>query len=144
MKRVWICWMILALLAACSNNTTSTDPNNKPAAKTDATLVKGSLVKAVYEGELATVKRLVAAGADVNENIGTEVDEITPLLTAVAYGREDIALYLLDNKAVLHSAFKGYRSKEYATQVFPDGSKVPLLLRLKERGALKSAPQGGR
>lgn len=62
------------------------------------------LVFAVRRGDIATVRTLLAAGADVNQttNFGW-----TPLLTAVQNRYYKLASFLLDNKADVNIANKG-------------------------------------
>ena len=73
----------------------------------------GELSLAVTRGNLEEVQRLVSAGVDINENIGTPSQPITPLMLALYYaGRpnETIASYLLDQGADPDVQFKSSRS----------------------------------
>ncbi|WP_333601456.1 ankyrin repeat domain-containing protein [Flavobacterium sp.] len=69
------------------------------------------LCTAIFKGDLATVKKFVEYGADVNE----ESNGMTPLMYAARYNKVDIIKYLLArgaNKDVKDE--KGYTAKQYA------------------------------
>ena len=89
---------------------------------------KGSLFRAIVRDNFAEVINLTDAGADINENIGSPTDEITPLLAAVAFGNERITNLLIERGAAAHSAFQKYTAKDFAFESFADKDKMRRVL----------------
>ncbi len=85
---------------------------------------KGDLIRAIIDDDLERVKLLLNAGADINENIGSETDEITPLIAAVILRREQIASHLIEKGAQLHPMYKGYQANDFAFSIY--GEESPL------------------
>ncbi len=70
---------------------------------------QGDLSHAVVTGSEPDVAALLAKGSDINENIGTPEQPITPLMLALAYGEspnDKMAAYLLDQGANPDVVFK--------------------------------------
>ena len=76
--------------------------------------VLGELTKAVIQDDSSRVSRLLEMGADVNENIGTEANRITPLLSAIVLGNETLASALILRGASPLSTFEGYDAVDLA------------------------------
>lgn len=75
----------------------------------------GDLTKAVVKNDLEAVRKLIQAGADINENTSTEPDHrITPLIAAVVMGHSPIAFELLRSGAESYSRYDGYSSRDFA------------------------------
>jgi hypothetical protein len=75
---------------------------------------KGKLTLAVVNGDDARVSRLLEMGADINENVGDERDQITPLLVGIALGNERIASSLIIRGATVTRFFHGYSAADFA------------------------------
>jgi hypothetical protein len=75
----------------------------------------GLMTLAASSGDIVLVRKLVKAGADLDENIGDLQNKITPLLAALAHGHEDVALYLLEAGASPNSFFQGFTPMEIIT-----------------------------
>lgn len=75
----------------------------------------GMITLAASSGDIVLVRKLVKAGADLDENIGDLQNKITPLLAALAHGHEDVALYLLESGASPNSFFQGFTPIEIIT-----------------------------
>ena len=75
----------------------------------------GLISLAASSGDIVLVRKLVKAGADLDENIGDSQNKITPLLAALAHGHEDVALYLLEVGASPNSFFQGFTPIEIIT-----------------------------
>jgi hypothetical protein len=91
-----------------SNRLTAADP---PA--------QGELVKAAISGDEARVRKLLTAGADVNENFGgTQDAPITPLFAAMASDNDRIARILITNShnLDLKRTFLGHDALELASR----------------------------
>src|SRR5262245_3763409 len=71
----------------------------------------GDLVRASADGDLKRVAALLDAGAGVNENVGTETDQLTPLVAATTKGHAEIVALLLKRGAATHPTYKGYSAK---------------------------------
>jgi ankyrin repeat protein len=80
---------VLLGLAACGGNPSSVDR---------AQFRPTTLLDAVLVGDVATVERLIARGADVNAG---ELDGTTPLMRAIHGGSPEIAKLLIDAGAVV-------------------------------------------
>ncbi len=69
------------------------------------------LCTAIFKGDLATVKKFIEYGADVNE----ESNGMTPLMFAARYNKVDIIKYLLERGADKEAKDeKGYTALKYA------------------------------
>lgn len=75
---------------------------------------KGALVRAAGLGDRVQVTDLLIAGADVNESVGEANAAITPLLAAVATGKQDVARMLIQSGASVQPTFEGYSAIDYA------------------------------
>lgn len=91
----------------------------------------GELLKAALRGNLELAEDLVSRGANVNENVGANGDDLNPLLAAIAKGHDDVALFLLEKGASTHASYGGYRAFEFSLKVF--GPSHPLTLKLGKR-----------
>lgn len=88
---------IIILGLALVGLTTTAGASNVSTISTSTGIVYGNspLCNAILKGDLATVKKFVEYGADVNEmNNG-----LTPLMMAARYNRVDIIKYLLEKGA---------------------------------------------
>lgn len=138
MKHVLSAVLTLLFVAGCSGGKPEAAPGTAAA---PAPIQKGDLVKAVAVDNYEQALSLLDAGADANENIGTGVKEITPLLTAVAYGRERLVLLLLERGAATHPAFNRYTANDFALKTFGDDGKVRRML--LQRSLRKTSPATG-
>ena len=75
---------------------------------------KGDLVRAVIRGDEQDVRKLLALGADVNENVGKDDAPITPLFAAMAMDEEKIARILISHGADLQREYLGYTAADLA------------------------------
>jgi len=128
MKRVNVLVVVVALiLTGCTESPKGGTPSIA-GARTSQQPVHGALVRAVAAGDVSRARALLKQGADINENVGTETEEITPLLAAIATGNETIAVYLAERGAVFHSMFHGYRPRDYSLSAFGDSSRISRIL----------------
>lgn len=74
----------------------------------------GELSRAVARGDESETIRLIKQGADINENVGSDENRITPLLIAVADGNEKITHRLIRSGASLDIQYMGYGPGDYA------------------------------
>lgn len=91
----------------------------------------GELLAAALKGDLELVQSLVSRGANVNENVGVDGNDLNPLLAAISKSHADVALFLLDKGASSHASYGGYRAVEFSAKVF--GPTHPLTLKLGKR-----------
>lgn len=75
---------------------------------------KGAVIRSVISGSTDQVRTALAKGGDVNENIGTDKDQVTPLLVAVAQDKLEIVQLLLSKGANSQTSFHGYRPEDIA------------------------------
>lgn len=73
----------------------------------------GLLTVAAGEGRLEDVRKLLRQGANIDENIGTNTDQITPLLAALAAGEKRVAEFLIRNGARLDARFKKHDVRSF-------------------------------
>lgn len=106
--------ILLPLLLSCSRPTENAPTSTKgPATPTDKPVV-GELTRAVIQNDASRAARLIQMGADVNENVGTESNRITPLLAAIALGNQPMANTLLAKQASTKPSYEGYDAIDYA------------------------------
>lgn len=75
----------------------------------------GDLTKAVVKNDLDMVRKLIQAGANVDENTSTNPEHrITPLMAAVVMGHSSIAFELLRVGAESYSRYDGFSSRDFA------------------------------
>ncbi len=98
--------------------------DNAPNHKFGQTPTSGLLSAAVAANDLPRVRDLVAAGADVNENIGTEGEQITPIMISTARGYREIALFLVHEGARTTDSFKEYDARDFAAYVFGGSDEI--------------------
>lgn len=98
------------LIAGCAGEQ-PTQPTVPP--KKDSPAL-GELVCAVVLNDGPRINRLLAMGSDINENIGTQENQITPLLAAIALGNEPLIASLLMHGASQASAYQGYSATDFA------------------------------
>jgi len=91
---------------------------------------RGALVDASARGDYDLAYSLIRRGADVNENVGTAEDSITPLIAATAKGRDRVVALLLQNGADVQASYQGY-------------SSVDLAIFLDDPGVLRNFPSAG-
>ena len=131
MKRYCVALFFVALLNACSTDSPVESQASTPSNEV-APISKGDLFRAVARGERDRVSELLSRGADVNENVSTNKEEVTPLLAAIANGDEDIARILVLNGASVRASFKGYTPNDFANLRF--GGRNPLVDLIQEKG----------
>ncbi len=111
--------LISFLLVACSkdeakNQNGNNEYTSKNNSKTINTVEHGALIEAAKKGQYYKVEDLIKNGANINEYIGTEQNQITPLITAIIYHHSEIALLLMQEGADVTQKFEGYSAKDYA------------------------------
>lgn len=98
-KNIQFILLILALsLTACGQQKKEND-GDTAVAKTTTKAPDLPLNAAIVAGDLATVKKHIAAGTDLNEK--DQLSGGTPLLTAITFDKTDIAKALIDAGADL-------------------------------------------
>ena len=75
-------------------------------------------------GDENRAKELIRTGADINENVGTPDEALTPLLAATIAGHPAIATLLLKNGAALEPCFRGHDAFVFALRLFGGDSAV--------------------
>ncbi len=120
------CWLAVALITVgCSGKKKDAYPNmEKPN--------KGDLIRAIIANDHRAFDGALLRGADVNENIGTASNEITPLLTAVAYDHQQMAFDLIERGAATHPAYEGFTAKDFAYEISGDFTKLRRTLKRYE------------
>jgi ankyrin repeat protein len=109
--------VISLCLAGCndtSKNSVENETINKEVSSTQRIPTKGKLSLAVLKGDTAQVLELLKMGADINENIGTEEQVITPLLLAIAEANSAMTQLMLQNGAEQNLTYGGYKPKDLA------------------------------
>lgn len=127
------------LLSGCSSDTSKALAPTAPPTPTynNAPIQKGDLIRAIVNGDFAKVLGLIKAGANVNENIGDEIHEITPIIAAIALDEQKIAFALLDHGAAIHSAYQGYSALDFS--IFKYGGKDSLSRALRKSDSINNA-----
>lgn len=76
----------------------------------------GDLIRAVYNGDVTLVRKLVSGGADVNENIGTADRPLTPAFVAMVTGQPEIATLLAVSAIDLDNSinYRGWVASDFA------------------------------
>lgn len=106
--------VVVAILFGCTRNPEPPTANPvSPKTGADKPVV-GELTKAVIQNDASRVSRLIEMGADVNENIGSQPNRITPLLAAVAMGNQTLANALIMRGASPLFSYGGYDTLDYA------------------------------
>jgi hypothetical protein len=82
----------------------------------------GSLFRAISEGELKKVERLVESGVDINGTIGEGDQRVTPLIAALVLHKDDIAAYLVERGADVRQFSHFYSTEDYARHTYASGS----------------------
>ena len=141
------CWFYLCclalLLSGCSSDTSKAPATPSPTPTyNNAPIQKGDLIRAIVNGDFAKVLGLIKSGANVNENIGNEIHEITPLIAAIALDEQKIAFALIDHGAAIHSAYQGYSALDFS--IFKYGGKDSLTRALRKNDSINHAqlPEG--
>lgn len=112
-------------------------------AKDEAALTKQGLMAAVQAGDLESVRRLIAAGADVNEKSPVLVngnDGQTPLLVACFLGHAEIVRALLEAGA--NPRINDYLLKATPVHKAAYAGRPEALLALREQGGGEINAQG--
>ncbi len=108
------------ILSACSKTVFKVDKSATPT-ETDTAAIGtatkqapalGELTVAAFEGDLEKVRTLLSAGAYINENIGTEADQVTPLIAAIANKQNNVADFLVDRGAAKHPSYMHFNSAD--------------------------------
>ena len=115
----WLWGLALLILSNCSNNS-----RPLPGAPAVSVPVKGELTAAAAKGALDDVKQLLARGADVNEDTGTEGNQVTPLLAAVAHDRLPVAEYLVTKGASALPSYQGYSAHDFVLHLQGDDNSL--------------------
>ena len=132
--------MIAANLSACASTaTTSTHPEAAPTEKSAPETVSENatpnpLVEAVVQGDLAQVKALVEAGADVNSS---DAFGFRVLVNAMAHYNSEIVDYLISKGA--QTGLEKPKNDSENKRLFGEGlGQNELLLAAAESGDIKS------
>ena len=104
--------LLSAFGAACSAEAPAPSEGPPPEGK-DYSIQLGDLSRAVARGDEYGAIRLLNRGADINENVGTDENRVTPLLIAVADGNEKITHMLIRSGASLDVQYQGYRPSDF-------------------------------
>lgn len=115
--------LTLITLTGCGGGTVMIDGKRAPRC-VDKTPEPGDVLRAVVNDHFDCLKDLARAGANINENMGTDTEQMTPLMAAVALQREPIAQYLLERGAALHPMFSGYRARDFVFHIYGDKSTL--------------------
>jgi len=101
---------LFAVTGSYAKNGTNTD-NVNIAATTLTSAEINSFCKAIMNGDIDTVRKLIALGEDVNrKSLG-----MTPAIFAARYNKAEILQLLIENGANLKiKSDKGHTAKEYA------------------------------
>ena len=111
------------LLTACTEPKTLEPASPPVGAPTSQRIVPrhGDLTAAVVKNDLELVRKLLQAGADVDENTSTEPSHrITPVMAAVVMGHSEIAFELLKAGAEVYSRYDGYSARDFG--LYNEGS----------------------
>ena len=123
LKRILICVLTCTFLGASISCTSSNDhlkvkKAEKPGGVASASVVprppQGTLSLAVVQGDAVQVIRLLKEGADINENMGTAPEIVTPLFLAIASSNSAITQILLQNGADPSVTYRQYRPRDLA------------------------------
>jgi len=105
--------MFVVILAMCSTLMANESKNEIPSYDAGLFLEVdvSSFCKAVIQGDMQTVNRLIALGEDVNQkSLG-----MTPVMYAARYNKVEILSILIENGADLKiRSNQGYSAKQYA------------------------------
>lgn len=107
-----IVYLGVALLAF-TNVSLAFDPNSSTAAKIVMTMYEGvtPLNNAIIRGDIESVKKFIAYGADVNQ----KSNGMSPLMLAARYNKVEIIKILLSNGAILNAKDeKGFTALKHA------------------------------
>jgi ankyrin repeat protein len=99
---------VFLFLGGCSKTVVNAE---KIAPKTPQS---GELTVAAYEGDIEKVRSLLAAGAYINENIGTDENQVTPLIAALSNKQTIMAEFLLERGAATHSSYMFFSASDFA------------------------------
>lgn len=118
----------LLFISACTKTTerTTVDRFTEEGSPTPVTAIpqKGILTRSALAGDLVEVKRLVAAGADVNENVSPDTEPMTPLLGAITRGHAEVAGFLVRQGAQVNLRFRNFSVEELAAHSFGPRSDI--------------------
>ncbi len=84
----------------------------------------GDLVRAAATGDRKRVVELLGQGVDINENVGSIQQSITPLIVSIVRGHSSIASLLLANGASTDPKFDGYSAYDYALRLLGGNSET--------------------
>jgi len=101
----------LLLVGTTANAKSETQPTDQLYSNVIAKVEVSAFCKAIMQGDIDTVKRLIELGEDVNKkSLG-----MTPAIFAARYNKAEILELLIDNGANLRiKSDKGYTAKKYA------------------------------
>ena len=88
----------------------------------------GAVVRAVAQNDRTAVTQLLKQGADVNENVGSDEHQITPLLAAISMGHTEMTKFLVLGGASLSPTFEGYQARDFVLHTIPDGNEIVLII----------------
>ncbi len=102
--------LIIALtaLVSCSKTVLDTTKLEIPAPPV------GSLTVAAFEGDVRLVSELLQKGAYIDENIGDETNQITPLMAAIANKQDEVAKLLVEKGATLYPTYNLFNATDLA------------------------------
>lgn len=103
--------MVLAVSGMYAGNNTNIEALNASGYATVTNDGLNSFCKAIVNGDVETVKKLIALGEDINQkSLG-----MTPAILAARYNKAEILEILIDHGANLRiKSDKGYTAKKYA------------------------------
>ncbi len=119
----WLLGLAFLTLVSCSETKSPQGPGSGPGTP-QGPVTKGELTRAAAVGNLDQVKQLVARGADVNEDTGTEGNQVTPLLAAIAQEHPAVAEYLLTVGANASVSFQGHSPHDFVLHVQGDDNSL--------------------
>ncbi len=93
-----------------------------------ATAKRGELTKAVLANDPKLVRELLENKADVNENLGTDIDRITPIIVSMALGHDEVTRILLNQNPKQWETYRGYSPRDFTFHLHRgDSTPSPLL-----------------
>jgi hypothetical protein len=93
--------------------------------------VMKQVVMASANGDLAQVQSLVERGASPDSYIEVKQGKISAMLAATARGHRDIVIYLIAQSESTQSVYAGYKTRDFASEVFGEDNEIVNLLTLK-------------
>ena len=121
-----VLFVITLTLLGCQGVRSGAVPQASPDGPASDRPELGRLTAAVIAGDIARVDRLLELGADMNENLGTPTEAITPILVAISAGNPVMAHSLALRGAMAWPGNRGYSAIDYALFVGMDSVATTL------------------